>query len=241
MNTIEVGLEKTALDMGIPLPIFWDYGKAPHMALFGRTGEGKTYLLKLILGRIALHVPDSGLTICDYKGDDDFSFLNGCDSFYRYSQCEDGLNSFAELLSARQAGADKKRHCFLVIDEFAALVSSCEKKKAESLKLTLAKILMLGRSFHLHVILSQQSLHAEYFQNARLNISAVIGLGYLSKEISEMMFSDFKEILDRNKSRGTGSCLIGGSFNEIIVPQIRSMEKLEMVIRSVMPTADGGA
>lgn len=242
MDPIIIGLDKQILEYGASLPIGWDCVRYPHMVIFGATGSGKTYLLKLVLGRISLHIPDACMSICDFKGDDDFSFLNGCKAFYRITDVQDGLVSFHSLLQRRQAGEDKSRHHFLVIDEYASFLNSLDKKQAEAAKQTLANILMLGRSFNLHVILSQQRLDAVYFGNARDNFSCVIGMGRLSKESTEMMFSDYKDVIDRNKPRGEGSCLLGGDFYDIIVSHVRDMDRLDATIRlSVLRSDPGGA
>ena len=212
------------------------------MVIFGSTGSGKTYLLKLILGRIALHIPDARMTACDFKGDDDFSFLGGCASFYRFTAVQNGLNSFHDLLHRRQGGEDKTKHHFLVFDEYASFLNSLDKKQAEAAKQALASILMIGRSFNLHVILSQQRLDAMYFGNARDNFSAIIGMGKLSRESADMIFADYKDVLNRNKPRGEGSCLLGNDFYDIVVPCIRDIRNLNATIRkSVLRSDPGGA
>lgn len=245
MDTITICLDKQALELGVSLPIQWEYVRAPHMVIYGATGSGKTYLLKLILGRIALHIPDARMIICDFKGDDDFSFLDGCTDFYRFSAVKDGLNAFHDLLERRQAREDKTRSAmphFLIIDEYASFLNSLDKKQAEAAKQSLASILMLGRSFNLHVILCQQRLDAVYFGNARDNFSAIIGMGKLSKESADMMFSDYKDITDRNKPMGEGSCVLGSNFYNIVVPRIRDMPRLNATIRkAVFRSAPGGA
>lgn len=236
MDGIMLGFELEALKMGFQIPITWEFQRYPHMVIFGSTGSGKTYALRLILGRIALHIPNAQLSVCDFKGDDDFSFLNGCPSFYRYTDCQKGLDSFLKLLQGRQNGADKTIHHFLVFDEYAAFLTSMDKKQSEAAKQAMATLLMLGRSFNLHVIISQQRVDAAYFANARDNFSVVIGMGRLSKESVEMMFSDFKETLNRSKPRGEGNCLVGGSLAEIVIPRVRDQTRLEKIIRQkVMP------
>lgn len=242
MEPIMIGLDKQALEFGASLPIGWDCARYPHMVIFGATGSGKTYLLKLVLGRIVLHIPEAHMMVCDFKGDDDFSFLDGCASFYRFTVVQDGLNAFHDLLQRRQAGEDKTRHHFLVFDEYASFLNSLDRKQAEAAKQALASILMLGRSFNLHVILSQQRLDAMYFGSARDNFSAIIGMGKLSRESADMMFADYKDVINRNKSQGEGSCLLGNDFHDIVVPRIRDISRLNATIRkSVLRSDPGGA
>ena len=223
------------LSSGIIKYISWNYARFPHMVIFGSTGSGKTYLLKILLGRISKHIPNAELIICDYKSDDDFSFLSGMDNFYRFQQCMDGLERATQLLQERQSGIVSDRHfCCLVFDEWASFINTLDKKTAESAKQKLATLLMLGRSFNIHVIISQQRLDASYFNSARDNFSVIIGMGQLSKESVEMMFSDYKDIIVRNKSQGHGSMVLGNQFFQIAVPMVRDVNNLHRTIISAV-------
>lgn len=233
-NLVPIAFNKTIADLGISLYIQWNVGAFPHMVIFGSTGSGKTYALRLILGKIALHIPHAELTICDFKGDDDFSFLNGSPSFYRFMEVSNGLESFLNILKSRQSGADKSTPQFLIFDEYAAFLTSLDKKSAETAKQAMSSLLMLGRSFNLHVVISQQRLDAKYFDNARDNFSVVIGMGRISKESIDMMFSDFKDEVNRNKQRGEGTLLLGSDLFDILIPTVRNPKKLEFCIKSIM-------
>lgn len=207
--TIPLVPDKSLFDSGITKYISWDYKKNPHMVIFGSTGSGKTYLLKIILGRISKYIEDSELIVCDFKADDDFSFLSGSANFYRFSECSKGLEKAVEILHMRQRTDSLDRHFVaLVFDEWASFLNHLDKKSAEKAKQDLSTLLMLGRSFGIHVILSQQRLDASYFGSSRDNFSIVIGMGTLSKESVQMMFSDFKEEINACHSQGFGSLLI---------------------------------
>lgn len=218
---------------GIAKYILWDFEKFPHIVIFGATGSGKTYLLKILLARIGKYVPRAELVVCDYKSDTDFTFLKGCSNFYRYTECHIGLERAVRELQNRQANETASRHFFcLIFDEWASFVSNMEKKSAEQAKQDLATLLMLGRSFNVHVIVSQQRLDAAYFNSARDNFSVVIGMGTLSKEAIQMMFSEYKDVINSRKSQGSGSMIIGSEFKEIIVPQVRDVLTMQTYIRS---------
>ena len=134
-------------------------------------------------------------------------------------------------LQQRQADSSTPRYpLFLVFDEWASYVSFLEKKEADSAKKNLSLLLMLARSFDIHVILSQQRLDASYFSGSRDNFSFICGMGKLSKESADMMFSEYKDIIDRNKSQGYGSLVLGSDFYNIRVPFIRNMDKLDNTI-----------
>ena len=188
----------------------------------------------IILGRIGKHIPDSELIICDYKSDEDFSFLDGSENFYRFDKCMEGLERAVQLLQERQQGITQDRHFFaLVFDEWASFINNLDKKTADYAKQQLATLLMLGRSFGIHVIISQQRLDASYFASSRDNFSVIIGMGVLSKESVEMMYSDYKDIINRSKPQGHGSAIIGNRFREIIVPTVRDTNKLHRIILAV--------
>ncbi len=231
---IPILLDEKLLVLGICEYIRWFPNQAPHAVIFGSTGSGKTYCCLLLLGKIALYEPDSQLYICDFKGDDDFEFLNGCPRFYKYNLCADGLQDFFNQFKERQNGNDKSRHMLvLYFDEWAAYCNNIEDKKTlESEKRKLASLLMLGRSFNVHVIVSQQRVDAVYFNTARDNFNLVIGLGNLSEEAKNMLFHEFKKNMLPDRQRGTGYMLTNGAnLTPILVPAIRNWEKLHETIK----------
>lgn len=231
MKDIKLFPDYCMLEKGVLQYIKWDYIKYPHGVIFGATGSGKTYLVKVILGRIAKHIENAELVICDYKSDDDFSFLSECSNFYRYNQCENGLNYTINKLKERQQDSYLVRNpIFMLFDEWASYLNSIDKKVAEEEKKKLATLLMLGRSFNIHVLISQQRLDAVYFNSSRDNFSMVIGMGKLTKESVEMMFSEYKENIKHNKDRGQGYLMIGSQLKEIIVPAIKKSEYMQKLI-----------
>ena len=68
------------LRLGLNIPIDWDTEAAPHGCCFGTTGSGKTYALKLLMGKLVKY-GKAMLTVCDGKGGGDFDFLKGCDRY----------------------------------------------------------------------------------------------------------------------------------------------------------------
>lgn len=226
-------IDENYLNYGICQYVRWDTAKAPHTVIFGSTGSGKTYATKILLGRIAKHDQNSQLYICDFKGDADFSFLDDADHFYRFSRCENGLSDFYARFEQRQSGKDKKRSfLLLLIDEWASYILNLDKKKSEEAKKKLATLLMLGRSFNVHVLISQQRVDASYFNAARDNFNLVIALGNLSSEGKEMMFREFKNEMKTDRKQGTGYMLTNGTnFTPIVVPAISDMKCLHSYIR----------
>jgi len=211
--------------------IRWEYAKYPHGLLFGSTGSGKTYALKIWLGRISKYIPDSELILCDYKSDADFVFADSFQNFYRFNDCMNGLKYALQTLQDRQQEITASRHLvILVFDEWASFVSNLPKKDADQAKSDLATLLMLGRSFNVQVIISQQRVDAVYFNSSRDNFSVVIGMGALSKESVNMMYTEYKDAINPNKSQGHGSMIMGNQLHEIIVPYVSDVNKLHSTI-----------
>lgn len=217
------------------IPVMWDYIHVPHILLFGGTGSGKTYCLKSLLGSISMFIPDAQAVVCDYKADD-FSFLENKENYYAFDDCYTGLTKFYEDFKKRQSKEDMSRDFrLLVFDEWASFLSNLEKKEAEDAKKKLATLLMLGRSFNYHVIISQQRADAKYFDSARDNFSVIVAMGNISKESVQMFFSDYKDEVTHDRQRGTGHIYIDGTgLKKLYVPQVRNEQKLKYYISRIV-------
>lgn len=222
------------LDYGCRYPAFWNVGFSPHMLIIGNTGSGKTYAEELLLGRVSKYIPDAEVTVCDFKADD-FRFLRGCKRYYEFTDCQRGLDDFYTAFLARQQGNRIDRSFrLLVFDEWASFLNFLDKKAAEEAKKKLATLLMLGRSFNVHVLICQQRADAEYFAKARDNISVVLAMGNVSKE-SALMFGFPRDEMEPASGVGSGYMLTNGTdLTRIQVPLVRFPERLKAAIKSVV-------
>ena len=131
----------------------------------------------------------------------------------------------------------------LLIDEYGALISAQDKKTADELKMMISNILFMGRSLGCRVLIGVQRADAEHFKSgARDQFRAILGLGNLSKEQKQMLFSDYKDTMDERNGLGEGYLLIDGQdIKRVQVAEIKDMEKLNIQIRLAMGGAGGEA
>ena len=238
---IPLAYNKALLEDGVKKPVVWPYQLAPHAVVIGSTGSGKTYFVTQTIWRALKHIPNAAVTVCDFKADD-FRFLLGSAGYYQHTACMAGLQDFFDLFAARQSGSDQCRDFrLLVFDEWASYLQSLDKKQADTEMKKLATLLMLGRSFGCHVLVSQQRGDAQYFSTARDNFGMVIALGNLSPESRDMFFKGYKDKIELTQEQGTGYAAInGGEPVAIHVPTV-DMRKVESAIqRRFTPTPPDG-
>lgn len=220
---------------------FWDIPveRVPHILVVGSSGSGKTYATKILLARFADTYSDSQLLVADYKADSDFSFLEDCQGFKRFDEVVDILNMGLTILENRQKGIDTSRDFVIVcFDEYNAWQNSLDKKEREQVTRDYTRLIQLGRSFGIFVIISQQDAHKASLGQSRDSIGTVIALGRLSKETISMLFSNDKEVINPNNDRGVGYMKIDGKpLRHILVPSY-NMSAIENVIRQGVLRSD---
>lgn len=210
-----------------------NFEKTPHMLIVGGTGSGKTYFSRLLLGKISKYNSDSKLFICDFKGDRDFSDISGA---YRYENVQNGLDEFLGAFRQRQKNIDSNRNpLFLFFDEYGAFINWLDKKAADKRKKEIAEVLMLGRSFNVHVIIALQRADASYFTGgARDNFAIRLGLGSLSAESRRMMFPDLETKDYQRAGIGAGVLAIDGqNMVQVRVPKVNDQSLLSRSISKI--------
>ena len=232
---------------GIKVYISISLDSHPHWLCVGATGTGKSYALALLLGKIAKYEP-AALVVCDFKKAS-FGWLVGRPGFYGYTTVIDGINSVYKEFQYRLEVNDTTRNSkrlILLIDEYAALIGSLDKKAADDIKSKIAQILMMGRSLGVHLIIGVQRADAEYFRaGARDQFGAVLMLGNVSKEQKAMLAPDYRDEMTASNQRGQGYLLLDGrGICRVQVPRVTNTTKLRRVIASHLytptPPADAG-
>jgi hypothetical protein len=232
-EAVPLAFDKALLDVGIKTPVLWKPERHPMLLTVGGTGAGKSYFLSLLMGKIALHMPDACLFLCDFK-DIDFRAFADCPRRWSYEECVKGLTAFYDSFQARLSGQDASTNRkFLVFDEWAAFVLSRDKKAAEDIKGKLSTLLMMGRGVRHHVIIGLQRADAQLFpMGGRDQFGAILALGNLSREQKLMLFPDSRDEFNMTNDRGQGFLSLDGEpLHRVQVPRIVNQNSLNMVIR----------
>lgn len=238
------------LKLGYDLDRWSGYGeKAPieidispktnsHFLLCGMSGSGKSYLEHQLLGRLiqAERAREGEYFFSDYKGDDTFSYLQGCPRYFTYKSTLQALNAVHTRLLARQSGEDATRTpVTLIWDEYMAqalnLISE-DKKAAAVVMGKVSEILLLGRSLSVRLVVACQRPDALAFPaGSRLNYGVVVVLGAAVRSIYEMLLPDHMEqVKGRQFNRGEGVVLLqGAELRFIKVPMIGDEQKMRQI------------
>ena len=94
---------------------YWEYHKHPNLLILGNTGSGKSYFLRTLVARIALHIPNAQAYICDFKNE--FMEKPKDGKFYGYTDVLNGFNEFYALMETRLKGCKNREFRLLLIDE----------------------------------------------------------------------------------------------------------------------------
>lgn len=215
----------------------------PSLLLTGASGSGKSYALKWLSSNLL--EDNVELFFCNFKDSEDFRFLKGYKQYYTFRQCNEGLNLFYECFNqAQESGMEfSGKYHVLIFDEFPAFIqwtTMQDKKLAETYKMMVSELLMLGRSYGFGVWLVMQRPDSAFLANgARDNFQTTISLGNLSKEARSMLYSGLA-LPDRVYKASEGICWIDGvGLTEIKFPKIRDIQALEAKILNRLPATNG--
>ncbi|MCZ8533543.1 hypothetical protein [Psychrobacillus psychrodurans] len=234
-TTTNLVLDKTLYNRGLIHYHKIDWDKTPHMTTIGASGTGKTFLNKLIIARVSMKIPNSSITVLDFKADD-YHFARSCKNLYEFDKVQEGLEAYYQEFLLRQQGRDTDRSFkLLVIEELGSMMGYFDKKVVESMKMMIANITFMGRSVNFHLLVSTQRPDTTYFKaGVRDSLGVVIALGSLSKEGKSMMFNDFKDEMTEAQGQGSGYLTNGVELYSIKVPHVKDVAKLEHYIKQAL-------
>lgn len=214
-------------------------GNEINFLCVGKTNSGKSYALLMLLGIYAKYVPNISITICDYKKSG-FADFEDTPNFYGYRDVPDGIRIFYQEFCERLEANDEERNKHirvLLIDEYGSLISAQSKNVAEELKTMVGNMLFMGRSLGIRVLIGVQRADAKYFaEGARDQFRAILALGNLSKEQKQMLFYDYKELMNERNGLGEGYLYIDGKddIERVKIAAIKDIETLNDTIRTAM-------
>lgn len=205
----------------------WEYKGYPHLLLGGITNSGKSRTLYGLIYKFLGETPKKNLYICDGKND---ALYKICKDILELPNVGSGnkeighyIKEVEEIMDRRYAGKDKKKYpVLLVIDEFAAVRDSMDKKEFEPLNKAVRRIIMQGRAANVHLIIALQRPETSVLDGAiRDNFSIRIGMGKLPSENFKMVFGVSKDesILDLD-GKGVGYISIDGKMEQYESPWV---------------------
>lgn len=229
-------LDSVLLQEGIRHYINIDFQRTPHCLISGETGSGKTYLLMLLMGKVAKYFPHAKVYILDFKGSDELRYLKEIPNtrYCSFLQCTDGLQKINSEFEARLQGSADRTPIFIFCDEYTSLISYLtvrDKKLAESVKMILGNIAFMGRSLGLKLVLSMQRCDSSSFAaGMRDQLGLRVGLSGLSPEAKRMLFGEYDTEVITPCGTGCGWMADSRGLRAVQVPTITRMDKLHKAI-----------
>lgn len=192
-------------------PVMWDLHADPHMLLAGRTGSGKSALLRLLIAQLAGH--GGSIDVLDPKRGDDFECFESLPNIRIWTEPQemaDVVAGYAAEMDDRFRRLDKRQRAaaprrVLVVDEAADFVAACREISRQP-EQNLQHIIRQGRAARMHVLLAAQQANAVATgsSESRGQYGMRIGLGRLDASASMMLFGVAKLGVDVTRIPGRG-------------------------------------
>jgi AAA+ ATPase superfamily predicted ATPase len=240
VSIIDILLDREMLKSGVEhyheLPL-----KSASWLVFGPSNSGKSTLVKVIVGRLALYT-DARVTILDGKSDD-YTFLRGVQNarHYEFSEIADGLTAFYAEFEDRLSGNSDRTPLVVVIEEWGSYLRKMEasKETAQAAKTSLSQVFSIvsqGRSYNVHALFSVQRPDASLFTGFRESLTVVCGLGRISPESAKMAgFTDYDSFNNSDCRQGAGWYLTESTgLAAVQVPVVRNWQKLNEDIKAAV-------
>lgn len=230
--------------IGYSLPDWRDIGEKvrlelspishPHILLTGASGSGKSNACLWLLSNFIKTMPNS-VYMLDFKGNREWKFLSDYPLFFAGNQCLDGLRKYYNAFKQAQAN-DKEptiQH-LLIFDEYPAFIQNLtmqdklnKTKYLVEAQSMLMEILAMGRSLGYGVWILAQRPDANLFVNgSRDNFMVMIGLGNMSREHKQMLFSGYDLPNEQIYKAGEGLLFADGfGVMEVKYPLLKDLSE----------------
>jgi hypothetical protein len=208
-----------------------------HQIVVGGSGSGKTTTLLYELYKIKRANIPIDLYIMDFKASHEFQGIT--DHYAEFESCYDAITAFYDMFTNLSEGGDGTVK-ILLIDEIAGLLTHFGmtkdgKAKADTIRMIMSSILMLGRSKGVFLWLAMQRYTATIFpasSGAADNFHVCVGLGRLSVDSRKSLFAG-EHIESEDKilfGQGKGIVLIDGQpLQAVVIPQVSKRKLLALL------------
>lgn len=232
-----------ALQEGYQEHIYWNPANSTqhHWLIAGNSGSGKTTHMALCLAKVSRHLPLARLYLMDFKGSDDFRYLESLPNarYFSREKCVDGLRLFHEEVESRLQEKPDRTPIFAVFDEFASFISYtsiADKKLAAQCQMWLMNALFMSRAVGGYCWLCTQRPDQSIMPSggARDQFGVRVWWGrFSSDDAAKMMFGDMYQQIPEDYSGGVGhgiAYMDGKELFEVTAPRIRNMEAVKAAI-----------
>jgi DNA segregation ATPase FtsK/SpoIIIE-like protein len=244
---VTLGLDLDELQQGedVKISLSLERKANAHCCVIGASGSGKSYLLLAMLTKLILAEPHGEVIFANYKGDETFSFLEGCPRYFEHDSVFAALDIVHEHLCQKIAKVDmSETSVTFIFDEFvSAMISKQGEDKRNKTTIAnqamgyIAKILLQGRSCGNSTVrlwcFTQRPDSAVFTLGSKESFGTLVALSNISKEVKQMCFSDFKDDFDddRRFGQGEGRVLLnnGAVLKHLKVPKIRDFERVKRI------------
>lgn len=201
-------------------------------------GTGKSYTLLTILCKLAKHIENVVIIICDYKNSSIFAPFRNSNNYYGYDKVVEGIKEFYEELQYRMKTDDeerKKQVRVLLLDEFSSVIDALDNKEND-LKGKVAYILNMGREYNMKLIIGMQRADSEFFKSgSRDNFRIKLALGNISAEQTRMLGLDKSKMTETNEGVGEGYLHIDGAdIEQVKIEKIENLDEVNKIIKKAM-------
>ncbi len=218
--------------------IVWNFRKQPHALVAGSTGSGKSFLIYWIIRNLL--IIDADVRVLDPKNNE----LNKLKKVLGDEKVPSTrgtmiktLRELSELITKRNEEFQNVENSslsydyhdygykpiFLIFDEFAAFLLSCENKERKEATEYLYQIVLKGRSAGVFALLATQRPDANVIDGSiRDQLSLRVGMGQLKEEGNVMLFTNayrnlvltIKGLNPKAPRAGVGHIYIDGVTNK---------------------------